>query len=116
MSYQTSLSCGLLLSCLQCLSKDPLTEEERYKTLIDNELLHVVSGYKLSDPKFIRNENDIPYCMYCLMLIDNQKQTLIECDKCHYYVGHYACFCEWKEANIRGTRCKRCKVCGSGYA
>jgi hypothetical protein len=113
MSYQTTLNCGFM-SCLCLLCKeDPITEEERYKTLIDNELLHVVSGYKLSDPKFIRNENDIPYCLYCVKRIDNQKQTLIECDKCHYYVGHYACFRKWKETNIRGTRCKRCKACGA---
>lgn len=103
--------CGFF-SCFLC-KEEPLTEEERYKTLIDNELLHVVSGYKLSDPKFIRNENDIPYCVYCLMLIDNQKQTLMECDTCHYYVGHYSCFRKWKETNTKYTRCKRCKACGA---
>jgi len=101
------MSC-LCLQCLQCKESDSLTQEEKYKKLLDKELLKIVSGYKLADLKFIRNENDIPYCLYCLKLIDNQKQTLIECDYCHYYVGHHACF---RKAREQGNRL--CKACGN---
>lgn len=96
------------MSCLCLLCKeDPLTQEERYKNLLDKELLKIVCGYKLSDLKFIRNENDVPYCIFCAKLIDNQKQTLIECDHCHYYTGHYECFRKWRELGNR-----LCKACG----
>jgi hypothetical protein len=108
MSYHDSLQCGLMSClCLLCKESSSLTQEENYKILLEKELLKIVGGYKLSDPKFIRNANDIPYCTYCLQLIDNQKQTLIECDKCHYYVGHYACFKKWREDGNR-----MCKICG----
>jgi len=93
--------------CLLC-KEDSLTEQEKYKILLEKELLKIVSGYSLSDLKFIRNENDIPYCLYCLKLIDNKKQTLIECDHCHYYVGHHACFRKWREEGNR-----MCKACGN---
>jgi len=105
-----ALECSLL-SCLCLLCKeDPLTAEEKYKTLVDKELLHIVSGYQLSDPKFIRNQENIPYCMHCLQEIDNNKHTLTECDACHYYVGHHACF---RKAREQGNR--MCLACGNVY-
>jgi hypothetical protein len=112
MSNHSTADCGILsclcLQHLRCTSSDSLSQEEKYKILLDKELLKIVGGYKLADLKFIRNENDIPYCMYCLKLIDNQKQTLIECDQCHYYVGHYDCFRKWREGGNR-----MCKACGT---
>ena len=112
MSYPSILNCGRLscdcLRYLLCNQPDTLTEEERYKHLVDRELVNVVSGYKLSDSKFIRNQDGAPYCMYCLQIIDNHQYTLITCVKCHYYVGHYSCFRKWKE-----ERNILCLACGS---
>lgn len=84
------------------------------KNIISTPLLNynIIENYDLvSDTKCLRDTDNKIICPICLENVEQDKITLIECNKCNKYVGHmlyvYNFIISNKGKNIKCVYCRQ---------
>lgn len=69
---------------------------------------NIVDDYDIKgDTKGLKNQDDVLMCPICWLEVKSESITLIECNSCNKYVGHFLCVSKWLTKN------KRCPYCNT---
>lgn len=98
-----------------------ITELENLKIIINslevsesfmkNINLKIVENYDYLDEKGCKDQTNTLICPICYDNIDNNKITLIECNSCHKYIGHFFCVSNYinNKVNDDNITCPMCR-------